>query len=58
MTEKLYFRVAFRPMVVAQNICDNCETQVTAWYNELLTMGYCKECMTAMQEDYNKNGGD
>jgi hypothetical protein len=52
------FQVCFREMNGVPNICDYCESKTILWYNELLCLGYCKDCMNDLQKEYEKNCGD
>jgi hypothetical protein len=52
------FQVCFREMKDVPNICDYCEIKPISYYNELMCLGYCKDCMDDLQEEYEKNGGD
>ena len=58
MSEYSKFEISFRRMEDVPNICDYCEMKQIAWYNELLCLGYCAECMRDMIAEYEKNGGD
>ena len=57
-SKKRIFRVSFRSCNASDMpLCDNCESQPSAWYNDLLANGQCEDCMEQVQEDYKKNGG-